>query len=163
MKTPNASEPAKKGRPTKFNDDVASRIINAVKAGNYLEAAAAFAGISKGTLYDWMRTGTRSKAGKLKAFSDAVEQAMGEAEVRHVLKISEAAKNDWKAAAWHLERKHHKRWGRKDSTTLKGDAKKPVHIQHGLHVKVTQANVVDPKTGRVLAPGEPFAVEQEAP
>ena len=47
------------GRPTKLNEDITEEIVKAIKLGNYLETAAAYVGISKSTLYDWLRRGKR--------------------------------------------------------------------------------------------------------
>jgi len=40
-------------RPTKLTPAVQKKIVDAIKAGNYMETAAAYAGISKQTLYNW--------------------------------------------------------------------------------------------------------------
>lgn len=115
------------GRPTKLNYEVQEKIIQAIKAGNYIETAAAYAGISKSTLYDWLKRGEREKQRVAKnpsyrirksekiyvEFSDAVEKALAEAEMRDVLLIGKAAEEQWQAAAWRLERKFPERWGRR--------------------------------------------------
>lgn len=118
------------GRPkgsSKLNKDVQDKIVSAIRLGNYIETAAAYAGINKDTLYDWLKRGQREKEKKAKdpnyqipkyerkfvAFSDAVEKALAEAEMRDVMIIYEAAKEQWQAAAWRLERKFPDRWGRK--------------------------------------------------
>ncbi|MGB4501182.1 MAG: hypothetical protein WBI21_07950 [Natronincolaceae bacterium] len=75
-------------RPTKLNPETQNKIITAIRAGNYIETAAAYAGISKNTLYDWLRKGEREKQRVAKnprysirkkeqpfvVFSDAVEK-----------------------------------------------------------------------------------------
>ena len=115
------------GRPTKLNYKVREKIVQAIKAGNYIETAAAYAGINKSTLYDWLKRGEREKQRVAKnpryrirksekiyvEFSDAVEKALAEAEMRDVLLIGKAAEEQWQAAAWRLERKFPDRWGRK--------------------------------------------------
>ena len=114
-------------RPTKLNADTHKRIVSAIRAGNYIETAAAYAGIHKSTLYDWLKRGEREKQRVAKnpryrikkdeqqfvAFSDAVEKALAEAEVRDVAIIGKAAEEYWQAAAWRLERKFPHKWGRK--------------------------------------------------
>lgn len=113
-------------RPTKLTQELQDKIVDVIRAGNYIETAASFAGLSKNTLYDWMKRGAREReridnTGKkmLKKeqpfveFSDAIEKALAEAEMRDVLRIGEASKSDWKAAAWRLERKFPQRWGKK--------------------------------------------------
>jgi len=46
-------------------------------------------------------------------FSNAVEKALAEAEMRDVMIIGKAASEQWQAAAWRLERKFPQRWGRR--------------------------------------------------
>jgi hypothetical protein len=104
---------AKRGRPTKLTEEVTRRIINSIRAGNYLETSAAYAGIGKVTLFDWLRRGSRQTCGVHREFWEAVEQALAEAEVRDVYIITKAAERNWQAAAWRLERKFPGRWGRK--------------------------------------------------
>jgi transposase len=117
-------------RPTKFDADVAARILTAIRVGNYMETAAAHAGISKDTLYAWLRKGARAKSGPLREFSDAVQKAIADAEVRNVAVIQRAAQKHWQAAAWHLERTNHERWGRKDTIQHTGKDGGPVRMTH---------------------------------
>lgn len=135
------------GRPTKLTPEIAQRIEQAVAAGNYLETAAAFAGISKQTLYKWLRKGARAKSGEHRAFVDAVEKALAQAEVRDVANIARAASGydvvrtkerittdgkvermtetgrefSWQASAWRLERKYPDRWGRRVDVAVTGE------------------------------------------
>ena len=116
------------GRPTKLNIDTHNKIISAIRAGNYIETAAAYAGINKSTLYDWLKRGEREKQRVAQnprynirksekpyvEFSNAVEKALAEAEVRDVAIIAKAAEDQWQAAAWRLERKFPDRWGRRN-------------------------------------------------
>src|SRR5690606_31176789 len=81
--------------------------------GAYIETAAAYAGINKSTLYDWMKRGARAKSGKYKEFSNAIEKALAESEMRDLAVIAKASQENWQAAAWRLERKFPDRWGRR--------------------------------------------------
>ena len=134
------------GRPTKLTSELQSRIVQAIQAGNYIETAAAYAGISKNTLFDWLRRGAREKervAGKPRArvrkeeapyveFSDSVEKALAEAEVRDVVNVMKAADGgQWQAAAWRLERKFPERWGYKAKMQqeISGPEGKPVQME----------------------------------
>ena len=98
--------------PRKFLQQCKQSILTAIRAGNYVETAVAFAGISKSTFYAWLKAGARSKSGPYHEFSDAVKRALAEAEVNDVELIAKAATRNWQAAAWRLERKFPKRWGR---------------------------------------------------
>lgn len=50
------------GRPTLLDEDRAQRIIDAVKAGNYMKVAASWAGISERTLMGWLARGRAAQA-----------------------------------------------------------------------------------------------------
>lgn len=118
----------KGGRPTKLNAEIQEEICKVIRSGNYIETAASYVGISKNTIYDWMRRGAREKdrlkknpKARLKIseapfveFSDSIEKALAYAEVRDVAIIGKAAESQWQAAAWRLERKFRDRWGRND-------------------------------------------------
>ena len=102
-----------RGRPTKIGPEVTERILMMIRAGNYLETAAAHAGIAKVTLFDWLRRGGRESSGVYREFRDAVDKALADAEIHDVLLIGKACEKQWQAAAWRLERKFPGRWGRK--------------------------------------------------
>lgn len=101
------------GRPSKLTPELQARICEAIRAGNYIETAAAYAGVHKATLYDWLKRGANANAGKFREFSDAVEKALADAEARDVALIAKAATEHWQAAAWRLERKFPDKWGRR--------------------------------------------------
>ena len=101
-------------RPTKFDAKVAEQILQAVRVGCYIETAAAYAGISKQTLYNWLKIGARRRTGPLHDFHVAFERALAQAEMRDLVLISKAAEEQWQAAAWRLERKFPDRWGRRE-------------------------------------------------
>src|SRR5688572_8306482 len=93
------------GRPSLLTPAVTRVIVKVIKAGNYVETAVAAAGISKETFYDWLKKGGKEASGPHRDFSDAVEKAKAEAEMRDVAIIDKAAKSgQWQAAAWRLER-----------------------------------------------------------
>lgn len=101
-------------RPTKLTPDIQKTIVEQLRWGNYLETAAVFAGLSKDTLYNWLKRGSREKTGIYKEFSDAVSKAMAEAEIRDVANITNAAKTDWRASAWRLQHRNPRKWGKMD-------------------------------------------------
>lgn len=118
------------GRPSKLDEERHTRIVNAVKNGNFLEVAAQFAGVSKETFYDWLRKAevAREKVAKKErpskheqrclALADDLAQALAESEVRDNLQITRAIQEgDWRAAAWRLSKKARERWG--DQTPLR--------------------------------------------
>jgi hypothetical protein len=130
------------GRPTSLTTDAQERILEAIKAGNYNETAAKYAGIAVSTFYGWMERGRRERdriaalGGEPDAkevtfldFMEAVEKAEAESEVRDVAIIARAAATGtWQAAAWRLERKHPRKYGRFDRSEVSGPEGGPVRI-----------------------------------
>ena len=88
----------------KLDPAVTQRIVDLIRAGNYLEVAATAAGVHRVTLHRWLRYGRKQARGRYRKFVDAVEKAQAEAESRDVALIAKAAGEDWRAAAWRLER-----------------------------------------------------------
>ena len=95
----------------KLDEEISQRIVDLVRAGNYLDTAAHAVGISKSTLHRWLRLGRESNRGLYRRFLNGVERAQAESESRDVALIARAASDDWRAAAWRLERKAPRRYG----------------------------------------------------
>jgi hypothetical protein len=93
----------------KLTPDLQDRLIQALKAGNYIDPSCAYAGITRETFYQWLKAGQNGNA-RFSDFSDAVTRAMAAAEIGSVAKIKLAGEGDWRAAAWLLERRHPDRW-----------------------------------------------------
>jgi len=145
-------EPPKTGRPTKLTPEVQDAILRALRAGNYMETAAAFGGVHKDTLYDWLKRGRADivkgkEDGLYASFVRALDKAVADGEVRDVAIIAEAAQGrpaqldrdgnviraavppQWTASAWRLERRWPKKWGRFDRVGVEGsEGAEPVHI-----------------------------------
>jgi transposase len=100
------------GRPTKLTPDVAACICRMLRRGLYIETAVAFAGISRSTFYSWMERAAKGDCGLYVDFLEKVQSAMAHAEMRDLAVIDAAAKTQWRAAAWRLERRFPDRWGR---------------------------------------------------
>ena len=118
------------GRPTKLTPEVQERIVSAIRAGNYLETASAYAGIDQSTLHKWISRSKEPDAPvALIEFRQSVERARAEAEVRTVALIQQAAPQSWQAAAWYLERSHPKRWARREKVEMSGPEGGPITLQ----------------------------------
>jgi hypothetical protein len=107
------------GRPSKFNEETRSKVLDALRAGVYPSTAAEFAGVSYETFRTWMRNGEADRAAELEtdfaAFSALVGQVMATTEVRAIGLIQKAAFGDWRAAAWWAEHALPAKYGRKDA------------------------------------------------
>jgi len=141
---------AKRGRPAKLTPEIQEEICRVIRAGNYIETAAVYAGIEKKTLYNWMKRG-REELERLKnnpkarmrkseapyvEFLHAVKKALAEAEVRDVAIIGKAAQECWQAAAWRLERRFPERWGRR--LDVKQEVQGQVKIEHDIVRKIVE-------------------------
>ena len=101
-------------RPTKLTPEVQRKICDAVSGGNFRNVAARWAGVPLSTFWHWCQQGKAATKGRKREFWEALLEAEKAAEIRAVALIMKAAQDDAKHAQWWLERKHHKRWGRKD-------------------------------------------------
>jgi hypothetical protein len=129
--------------PSKLTPEVHDKIVKLVRAGNYRETACAAAGITSRTMRDWMKLGD-SGLEPYEAFLRDVDQAEAEAEARDVTQIAKASADDWRAAAWRLERKSHERWayrGKEELTVRTEDPKTLTREQ--LVARITQLAVAE--------------------
>lgn len=94
----------KRAHKSKLTPELQERLVAFLRAGNYVETAAACAGIHKDTFYEWCKKGRKGEE-PFAAFVEAVDKAIAESEARDVALIGKAATVNWQAAAWRLERK----------------------------------------------------------
>jgi hypothetical protein len=112
----------RRGQPTKLTEDTANRITQVIRAGNYLNVAAKFAGIGDSTLRTWMARGRAAEAThqrgedvdpedeRYRAFLAAVQQAETHAEVSAVTAWRSHFAEDWRASRDFLRAHHPDRW-----------------------------------------------------
>lgn len=111
----------KSGRRLRLTRETHELIVKNLKAGAFQTVAAQAAGISRDTLRDWLN---RGKAGEKPyvQFAADVLRTQGEDCVRLATVVTAAAvkriDGDWKAAAWALERKYPKLYGRQAAPAI---------------------------------------------
>lgn len=135
----------KMGRPSKLTPEVQERICSAIRAGNYYEAACAYAGIHYSTFRKWMQKGETAKSGKFREFFEAVTRAEYEAEVRMVAQWQKHMPEDYRAIRDFLERRYPERWGRR--LDLRQDIKQEVQgqVTQRYEYDITQRIISDPE------------------
>ncbi|MBL9178862.1 MAG: hypothetical protein JNM65_12450 [Verrucomicrobiaceae bacterium] len=101
-------KPVKKpGRPTLLNPTRQAALLEAIEQGIPLKQAAAVAGMSYDTLNHWRKRGENESAPEeYRQFCQLLRHSQAVAMQVHVSSISDAAKRDWRAAAWMLERRY---------------------------------------------------------
>lgn len=93
-------------RKSKYTPEVVQRLTLAIGLGATYELACNYAGIAYDTFRTWMNTKP--------AFSDTIKQAEGQGVTKWLAKIEQAASDgNWQAAAWKLERRYPKDYGRR--------------------------------------------------
>lgn len=130
------------GRRTKLTDELQERLLQAIRAGNFQDTAARFAGLAPSTFYNWMKAGRLAQEKeatgeeltpeeyRLVEFLEAIEKARAEAEVRNLHLIQQAASGGtWQAAAWYLERSHPGKWARREKVEHSGPDGGPITLQ----------------------------------
>jgi transposase len=106
-------------RPTKLTPEVEERLVQAISVGATFKDACAHAGISFQTLQNWKKRARRAaeQAGEpdgepeedtdqFVEFFDRIKKAEADAAVGWLTTINKAARRDWKAGAWMLERRY---------------------------------------------------------
>ena len=89
---------------SKYCPSIVKRICAEIARGTPHKYAAAAVGISEATFYGW--------ASEFPEFLESIERAQALCLKRHLRTINEAAKTDFKAAVWVLERRFPKDFGR---------------------------------------------------
>src|SRR5215213_8049104 len=105
-------------RPTKLTPEVEERLVHAISVGASFKDACAHARISFQTLQNWKKRARRAaeQAGEpggesedtdqFVEFLDRIKKAEADAAVGWLSTMNKAARRDWKAAAWMLERRY---------------------------------------------------------
>ena len=114
-----------------FTPETCRRIVEAVRQGNYLETAAAAAGISRETLRRWLNAGRADPEGPYGEFATDIATAEAAAEEASVQVILEASQRTWQAAAWFLERKHPGRWARAANAPVQAETTRGEAVRRG--------------------------------
>jgi transposase-like protein len=116
------------GRPSKFTEEVAKRICDAVRAGSYLSVAARHAGVSATTVYGWLRLAAEEGADPgLVAFAAELDKAEADGEV-HTLGVirREITRGNTRAGFEFLARRHPERWSPRRSLSTS----EPSGVEH---------------------------------
>ena len=125
------------GRPTKLSPDVTEKICSGIRSGLYLHSAAELAGVHISTVNRWMAAANSEDAeGPHAAFRAAVKKAESETQVATLDIIRQAAaKGNWTAAAWYLERRHPELWGRHGRDAREADQEPQEAAQNAEQVR----------------------------
>ena len=113
---------ARKGQIPKLTDaDLRKKLVDLLRKGVPRKFAAQAVGIADRTLCYWLEYGRKNKNDIYASFLAEVKKAECEAVSVNVQNILRAAKKNWTASAWWLERRHPEEFGtdRKEIKELK--------------------------------------------
>lgn len=99
---------SKLSRACKYTEIRAHNLCTHISKGNTFRASAKAEGISEATFHRWRK--------EHPDFGEMVEQALGVSEARLVNKIAET--EDWRAAAWILERRFPDSWTKREQIDM---------------------------------------------
>lgn len=106
------------GPKPKLTPELITKIADRLAEGAFLEQAAAVAGVTRKTVWNWRRAGSLArKKPKLSSadrlyiqFVDAVDKAIAECEICDIQRLDRFAETSERAAMWRLERRFPERW-----------------------------------------------------
>jgi len=101
----------KVGRPKALDETKKKEIIAFINAGGSKVYAAKYVGVDPATII------REEQADE--AFRNSLTHAEATSYKNHIMNVSKAGQDDWRASAWFLERKFHQEFGKKDQLQMK--------------------------------------------
>lgn len=126
--------PRRPGRPSKLDAERQGRLLEGIRAGLTMEVAARRAGISVATLHRWLARGEAEESGRFREFCDQAFEAQADAEASCLARVMEAGREDWRAAAWIMERRWSERWARRQTFVVDSAEAETTRLQHQLQL-----------------------------
>ena len=93
------------GRPSIISPRHVRDIEEALRLGLTVELASAYCGIHKDTFYTWISKASTHDEPLYKAFADAASRGRAKCAALQMARINKAGGEDWRAAAWIMERR----------------------------------------------------------
>lgn len=111
------------GRPTTCTPERTKAFADAITLGMPLEFIFSYAGVDKGSYYNWMERGEKGEEPYL-TFFNAIKAAEPAFIVNNLEVIKRASEKEWTAASWLLERRFASNFSR-NQTRIKLKQQKP--------------------------------------
>ena len=115
-------------RPSKLSPAILEKVCEGVRLGMSYERASVRVGITATALREWMR---KDEAGnpRYAGVVAAVQKARADGETRLLARIHKASEDDWKAAAWILERRHPESYAKMERREVSGPNGDPLKLE----------------------------------
>lgn len=126
------SKPKRKiGRQSKLDPVITSKLIALLQQGHTIEIACNAIGLHKATYHRWMEKGESQQPGQqYRDFRDQVTASRAVCEVMLLDTLQKAARTDWRAAQWLLERLFGDRYADKTKFLMEHRGKINGHVTH---------------------------------
>ena len=152
----------------KIDPDIIAEITKVIRAGNYAQVAAQYVGISESTFYRWMERGEKDpdrldKGGLYRELWESVKKAETQSEVRAVAIIQDHMKLNWAAAMTYLERKHPRRWGRRETHAITGADGGPLKIEWNCPAPGRKTSAAQPSSPDQTSTSQDLSSPESAP
>ena len=136
-------------------------ICDAVRAGAFLAEAAEHAGVGRSTVYRWLERAESDAADAqpFRDFRDALTRARASAEVGAVAIVRKHMRDDWRAAAFYLERAHPERWRRREVHEHTGEDGGPITLDG--HGRLDLGQLTDEELDQLAAINAKLAARDE--
>lgn len=103
-KRPKKANAKPTGRKPKLDQVLVAKLLPLLQQGHTIEIACKAVGIGDSTFHRWMDTGKTQEHGPYRDFWEKVTAARAICEVMLLDTLQKAARTDWRAAQWLLER-----------------------------------------------------------
>lgn len=143
---------AKSGpKPKLLDPEIRKRFCDAIRSGSTIELAAKYAGITPATYYTAIQH-ARNGEPEWASLLDEVEVAEGSAAVAMTAVIRKAAVDGtWQAAAWMLERRYPKMYGRHESRFAADPVPVPEYVEPADITESLQMRIKETRKLRIAA------------
>ena len=137
-----------RGRRPKFTYETVDKVANFLRVGNTLKVSAAASGIAECTFYSWVQAAEDAReAGSetplQRYFLESIARAREEAEAVLIQHVHNAARKDWRAAAWLASRRNPSDWGEIVRQQTLGKDNQPVDPKEAPRVLVVPPHIDD--------------------
>lgn len=117
------------GQPFKLTQEVVKKLTTGIRLGMTYSLAAQYAGVSASSFQRWLRRGRDGEDGIFQDLLVEMERANADGAARLLAQVNKHAKEDWRAAAWMLERRHRYEKNQKVEVTGQVDVTVDVQVQ----------------------------------
>lgn len=110
-----------------YTDDIAQAVLQLIGAGVPVKSACVSCGIDRGTYYEWRRRGESGEE-PYATFLSLADTALEASKVPLIKIITDAGKDDWRAAAWLLKCRDPENFGDKQKTEVENSGAVKVNV-----------------------------------